>query len=248
MTKCGSIYMIKNKKNGKAYIGQTTQSVFKRWNHHIKSKNNSIISKALKNNVSNFEFIELITCFSKEDLNYFEKKLISELNTISPNGYNLTSGGQNYDFTEEVKQKMRLVKLGKESKNHIVGVKALNVISNQSLEFDSLKEATAKLNVSRSSILKSCKYGIIRKNYLFSYANQSGSSVSNITEHAQRLEGEPVYNTEYNPSTSPRFPKKYMEQKDLILNKSKTMTPHAISKELDLDKSMVCYFVHCFGK
>jgi predicted GIY-YIG superfamily endonuclease len=246
MKKYGTIYIIKNKLNGKVYIGQTTQSVFVRWNAH-KRLNNTIISKALKNNINNFEFIEFLTCFSKEELNFWEKEFIKQFNSIAPFGYNQTTGGNEFSFNNEIKTKMSLIKKGKESKNHIVGVIAKNIETNNIEYFDSLKSATKKLNISRSSILKSCKYNIIRKGYLFSYANQSGSDKNKSLSHAQRLESEPV-NTEYNLSTSPRFPKKYMDNKDLILNLSRSLTPYSISKKLNLDKSMVCYFIHCFGK
>lgn len=243
----GSIYIIRNKENGKTYVGQTIQPVFKRWKTHKKNQFNTALSKALKNNVEKFDFIEFLTCFSKEDLNFFEKFFIKELNTLSPSGYNLTSGGNDVTFTEEVKNKMRIAKLGKKSTNHAVNVIALNVDTNKIIEFSSFTEASTCLQVSRSSILKSCKYGIIRKKYRFFYANQSGSSKNKILEHAQRLESEPT-KVEYNLSTSPQFPKKYMNQKDLIINLSRFETPHAISKKLNLDKSMLCYFIHCFGK
>lgn len=86
---------------------------------------------------------------------------------------------------------------------------------------------------------------IIQKGFIFSYANQSGSTEIKNSEHAQRLEGETV-NAEYNPSTSPQFPIKYLENKETILELSKKITAHAISKKLNLDKSMLCYFIHCF--
>jgi predicted GIY-YIG superfamily endonuclease len=243
----GTIYIIRNKENGKTYVGQTVQPVSKRWKTHKKGIFNTLISKVLRNNLESFEFIEFLTCFSKEELNFFEKHFIKEFNSISPNGYNLTTGGNDFSFTKEVKLKMKLAKLGKKSKNHIVKILAHNVQTKETIEFNSFTEASNSLNVSRSSILKSCKYGIIRKNYQFFYANQSGSSKNKSLEHAQRLESEPT-KVEYNLSTSPQFPKKYMDQKDLILNLSQFETPHSISKKLNLDKSMLCYFIHCFGK
>lgn len=245
MKKYGVIYLIKNTKNGKSYIGQTIQNVQRRWKCHRRN-NKTIISKALKNKSNDFIFIELITCFDKESLNYYEKFFINLYNTITPNGYNQTDGGNNYTFTTEVKNKMKQAKLGKTLNNHISPILAQNVLTNEIKHFDSFRDAQKELNVSRSSILKSCKYGIIRKNYLFSYANQSGSVDINKSSHAQRLEDE-TKQLEYNSSTSPQFPSKYIENKKQIIELYQMgFTAHAISKKLNLDKSMTCYFIHCF--
>jgi hypothetical protein len=49
-----------------------------------------------------------------ELLDIFEQELISRLNTLSPNGYNLNTGGSfKKIFSEETRDKMRLAKLGK---------------------------------------------------------------------------------------------------------------------------------------
>ena len=59
-----------------------------------------------KYGVENFT-IETI-CFSsnKKELMSLEKHYISELNTVSPNGYNLTSGGENCIVSKETRQKI----------------------------------------------------------------------------------------------------------------------------------------------
>ena len=132
---------------------------------------------------------------------------------------------------------MRKRKLGKSSTNHVVSIIARNIKTNEELTFSSFKSACSKLNISRSSILKSCKYGISSRGYQFFYANQSGSSKNKELEHAQRLGREPVI-TEFNRPTSPRFPKKYMDNKEAILSLSQTLKAHSIAKELDLDRGM----------
>lgn len=250
MNRYGSIYIIKNKVNNKTYIGQTIQNSQSRWIAHIsksKSKLATCIQKELKNKLHNFEFEEIMTCFDKNSLNYYEQYFIEKYNSLYPNGYNKKTGGNTVTFTSDVKRKMSLKKLGKESHNHIVGIIAFNIITKTKTTFKSFKSACRKLKISRSSILKSCKYGIVRKNYLFSYANQSGSNKNKSLLHAQRLESEPV-KSEYNLSTSVRFPKKYMNLQNQILLLSKTLSSYKISKMLNLDKSMVTYFIHCFGK
>jgi len=247
--KYGLIYLITNKVNGQQYVGQTKRNVRLRWGAHKWTKS-GILGKAFKKyGLNNFIFEEIISCFDKDSLNYYEKYFIEFYNTLRPNGYNLTTGGNDYTFDNETKQKMRNKKLNKESTNHIVGVKAINTITSEVYVFSSFKNACKELNISRSSILASCKYNVIRKNFKFEYlshANQSGSS-EEISGHAQRLEGE-TENVN-NPSTSPRFPKKYMEMKEQILSLHiNNNTPHKIAKLMNLDKSMVNYFIAVFGK
>jgi group I intron endonuclease len=109
------IYKITNKTNNKSYIGQTIQKVEQRWREHCKKskKNVSAISFAIqKYKKENFTF-EIIdeNIIDIEDLNRLEKYYIELLNTMSPNGYNLTCGGLNYIVSDTTKQKMRLANL-----------------------------------------------------------------------------------------------------------------------------------------
>ena len=111
------IYKITNNVNGKAYVGQTTIDVEKRWKEHCKkSKQNvSAISNAIqKYGKGNFTFEVIINnIVTIKELNNLEEFYIKELDTISPLGYNLTSGGLNYIFSDSTKEKMRNVNLGK---------------------------------------------------------------------------------------------------------------------------------------
>lgn len=250
MKKYGSIYLITNKINGRQYVGQTKRSVNSRWKAHKRGGSSGILAIAIKKyGTENFIVEELISSFDKDSLNFFEKYFIKFYKTLNPFGYNLTTGGNNYTFDRQTKEKMRNKKLHKESKNHIVAIRATNILTNEMCMFDSFKIASKKLNISRSSILVSCKYGVVRKGYIFEYlshVNQSGSS-EEISEHAQRLEGE-TKNVN-NPSTSPRFPKKYYDASEEILRLHRqNKRPRAISLLLNLDKTMVGYFIHCFGK
>jgi group I intron endonuclease len=91
-----AIYKITNLINGKIYVGQSKDPV-RRWKEHkwdafnSNCKENSAIHKAfLKYGLENFEFT-IIGWF--EDYNEKEKYYIKELDTLFPNGYNLTEGG-----------------------------------------------------------------------------------------------------------------------------------------------------------
>lgn len=92
-----AIYKITNLINNKVYIGQTIHPE-RRWTEHKqKAKHGQdkfpihlAINKYGEENFT-FEIIEWT-----EDFNNEEKRLIKELNTICPNGYNIGEGGENY--------------------------------------------------------------------------------------------------------------------------------------------------------
>lgn len=99
----GFIYKITNNTNGKCYIGETMKSNPEtRWNEHKRKIEKGIGCPALqdairKYGVENFSFQVLIICFD-EDRYHYEKQYIKKYNSIAPNGYNLTSGGEGGGF------------------------------------------------------------------------------------------------------------------------------------------------------
>jgi len=95
----GYIYKIINTVNGKCYIGVTIQSnPNERWSNH-KSHNRQgngcpFLMKAFKKyGEESFKFEVLIICFD-EDVFKFEPYYIKKYNTLSPNGYNVATGGK----------------------------------------------------------------------------------------------------------------------------------------------------------
>jgi len=95
----GYIYKITNSVNKKCYIGITTQSnPNKRWSNH-KSHNRKgngcpFLMKAFKKYGEDaFNFEVLIICFD-EDVFRFESEYIKKYNSLSPNGYNVATGGK----------------------------------------------------------------------------------------------------------------------------------------------------------
>ena len=106
----GRIYVIKNKINEKEYIGQTVQTIKTRFNGHkhealTKNKGTAIGNSIRKYGIENF-YIELLEDnILYEDLDDKEIHYIKEHNTVTPNGYNISHGGQAYR-TEEEKQRM----------------------------------------------------------------------------------------------------------------------------------------------
>jgi len=94
------IYVIRNKVNGKIYIGQTTQKVkdyFYRvcWNALNGETGRPFLYNAIrKYGIEAFEIEALAVMHSHKDLDYYEKSLISELRTQDRSiGYNLAAGG-----------------------------------------------------------------------------------------------------------------------------------------------------------
>lgn len=115
------IYSIKNKINGKIYIGQT-QDIDKRWNQHINNLNkNKHINIYLQNawnkyGQDNFDFNVIEITNTKIELNDKESyyiKLYKSNN--SEYGYNLTNGGEGYSLNEDVKERISLSKRGQNS-------------------------------------------------------------------------------------------------------------------------------------
>ncbi|MGM7635535.1 helix-turn-helix domain-containing protein [Bacillus sp. Hm123] len=94
----GSIYLIRNFITGKCYIGQTIQNPEDRFKQHLKllkTNENQLISKAIrKYGEKSFEFTILESNIPEEKLNEKEIDYIQKLDTLYPNGYNLSEGGQ----------------------------------------------------------------------------------------------------------------------------------------------------------
>ncbi len=100
----GVIYKISNSLNEKLYIGKTTEDPKKYWKYHKMYCRNGydkvLYSAMRKYGVDKFQFniIEFIECFNIKELNNklfkLERKYIKKFNTMVPNGYNVTAGGQ----------------------------------------------------------------------------------------------------------------------------------------------------------
>lgn len=108
MAKVYCIYEHVNKINGKKYIGQTCD-IEKRWscNGYFYKGSTYFYHAIQKYGWDNFEHNILLTDLTKEEADFFEEKYILENNTLDPKkGYNLTSGGKYYIFSDLTKQKM----------------------------------------------------------------------------------------------------------------------------------------------
>jgi len=108
----GIIYMITNKVNNQKYIGQTSKTIEERWKRHIKdSKYKKHGCRLLKNAINEYGdtnfIIEILLICNKISLNTYEPIFIDKYGTLSPNGYNLQTGGlKNSRLCKETLNKM----------------------------------------------------------------------------------------------------------------------------------------------
>jgi len=109
--------MLKNKINGKIYIGQTIRNIEKRFEEHRKkSRCRAIYNAIQKYGWGNFEK-DWYEC-PDEDLDFDEDILVSEMGTLVPSGYNIREGGGSRGkHSEESRQRMRKPKSETHAKN-----------------------------------------------------------------------------------------------------------------------------------
>lgn len=89
------IYKITNQLNGKIYVGQTKQSIEKRFIQHSKSA--TPLGRAIQQcGIENFTIEIIERCQIQEQLNGREIFWIRVLNSKQPYGYNATIGGGGY--------------------------------------------------------------------------------------------------------------------------------------------------------
>lgn len=103
----GVVYLIWNLVTGMRYVGQTKKSVKQRFKEH--AKKDSHLGRAIKKyGEQNFRYGVIKTCYSKEEMNYWERYYIAVLKTKSPTGYNHTDGGDSgWVHTPEAIEKIK---------------------------------------------------------------------------------------------------------------------------------------------
>jgi len=115
------IYKILNTINAKSYIGQTKRTTKVRFRAHIQSAKRGskqpLHAAMRKYGYENFYIIPIVKCNSIEEMNNRENACIRLYNSMSPNGYNVKTGGVYSKYSEESKRKMSEVKKGKPSWN-----------------------------------------------------------------------------------------------------------------------------------
>lgn len=98
------IYAIAHTPTGKQYVGQTRETLWKRWQAHRNAaqsepgatyKTRTLIAKAMRaHGVTSFALSVLETVTDPADLDAREMHWIAALGTLGPGGYNLCAGGK----------------------------------------------------------------------------------------------------------------------------------------------------------
>ena len=110
----GFIYDLIDGTNDFEYIGQTTQTVEARFKQHKKSE--QYIDRMIQDHGDLFVVVTLKVCYSKEELDYWEKRIIKARGTRYPNGYNMTDGGEGvsgWKHTDEIKAQISATSTGR---------------------------------------------------------------------------------------------------------------------------------------
>lgn len=96
-------------------MGQTIRSVEERWQQHSRSSSScDFLLRAInKYGKNNFKIEVIKTCLTEKELNEEETRLIIELNSLAPNGYNLMTGGAAPKHSTFTKEKMSKTRQGK---------------------------------------------------------------------------------------------------------------------------------------
>lgn len=92
-------YLATNIITGRRYVGITTQSLRRRWAHHLRqaargSKSCRMLGASIRRHGAEaFTVEEIASARTREDLRDLERALIVQWGTLAPAGYNLTAGG-----------------------------------------------------------------------------------------------------------------------------------------------------------
>jgi group I intron endonuclease len=164
---CG-IYLITHYETGKKYVGQSI-NIKNRLSIHARGYSKTILGRTiLKYNWSSFN-TEILQICERALLNDAEKQWIVFYDCVSPKGFNLTSGGNQAEFSIETIQKLRKAQ------------------QNRSPEHIANKNAAASRPETRAKISESLKGRVFSdktKNLLreakkgFKYSDESKASMS----------------------------------------------------------------------
>ena len=110
------VYKVTNLINDKVYIGYTTRTLAERIRGHVyksrykkgKHYHYIFLDAIRKYGIDNFKWEVLHTCTNIEECCNMEIYYIKTLNSITPNGYNLTEGGNGGIQSDETKIKISL--------------------------------------------------------------------------------------------------------------------------------------------
>lgn len=175
MEKVYLVYQIENLKNGKRYVGKTTnfkqrvayhKTYLRRNVHH-----NEYLQRAWnKYGEKCFEFKVLQTFPTRSQMDLAEEFLILEGQThLPPKGYNIQLGGWSDNPSER-----GLGKIREKAKAQMREVQQFDLEGTFITEYSSIKEAAQTVGADNSQIMKCCKgQAVTCKGYQFKYKEDS---------------------------------------------------------------------------
>ena len=158
----GLIYKITNKVNNKSYIGQTTQTLEKRWKKHLSQLNdNTYFHRAIKKYGANNFLKEIL-----ED-NIFNEKLdereiywiAKEGTYIDNGGYNLTVGGKSTPYRVRKLSDIEIKEIKKLLKDTKISQKEISEKFN--VDFSTISD----INVGDTWFDENCNYPLRENNF-----------------------------------------------------------------------------------
>ena len=119
------VYLVRNRANGKGYVGKTTRDLDQRWKEHVRNAlarhdEMPVYAAIRKHGPDTFDVSVLEECASTEQLDAAERRWIAELGTFGLSGYNATRGGDGitgYRHTDDAKRRMSEARRGEKNVN-----------------------------------------------------------------------------------------------------------------------------------
>lgn len=106
------IYLIRNLVNGKTYVGQTIQALWKRYRQHTNGGRNhcgrfSLITRAIrKYGIENFTIEKLGLCWTSKEADAIEGAMAEFYHAFAPEGYTLVTGKSNWRISPVARQRI----------------------------------------------------------------------------------------------------------------------------------------------
>lgn len=123
------VYKITNNINGKEYVGITNKPDRRFANHKCSSQ--QVIGKAIqKYGVENFSFNILFKNITQEEAIKKEQECIIQYNTLTPNGYNVSSGG---DYNIGVQKDLTVVSSFKNGRSNFTREQVVYIKNHRNL-------------------------------------------------------------------------------------------------------------------
>lgn len=105
----GIVYKVTNLIDGKIYVGQTAQTLWRRRRAHENecARSTAYFHRSLKKHgFENFQWEEIESCHSKEELHAREIYWIEQFQCMAPAGYNSAEGGKGGAYLESHKRRI----------------------------------------------------------------------------------------------------------------------------------------------